>query len=136
MWATEYDKAFYSESSTHDLPSSANWHHFLDQHIGITGTQGDNGGYCDDAFALLSQGLRDAAVGYSTRDESDEIHLYVGYEGTSAWEYNLATGCSSDYSFGDICGCVAENSVNVYNRRNDEDVDSCPKHNFNTGGDR
>jgi len=136
VWHDEYQKAFYDESETHDLPSSANWHHFLDQHIGITGTQGDNGGYCDLAFGLLSQGLRDEAVGYSTRDESDEIHMYVGYEGTSAWEYNLASGCDSTYSFGDICGCVAENSVDVYNRRKGEDVDSCPKHNFNTGGDR
>jgi hypothetical protein len=128
VWADEYEKTFYSESKDHALPSSANWHHFLDTHIGITGTQGDDGGYCDDVFSALSHGLRNDAVGYATRDESDEVHLYVGYKGTTAWEYNLATGCSTDsISFGDICGCVAENAVNVYNRRMDTDVDSCPK---------
>lgn len=126
-WTDEYAKTFYSQSETHDLPSSANWHHFLDTHIGITGTQGDDGGYCDDVFAALTQGLRNTATGFATRDESDEIHLYVGYKGTTAWEYNLATGCSTDVSFGDICGCVAENAVNVYNRRKDEDVSTCPK---------
>ena len=78
-------------------------------------------------FASLSEGLRNSSTGFATRDESDEMHLYVGYKATTAWEYNLATGCSSDVSFGDICGCVAENSVNVYNRRMDTDLDSCPK---------
>jgi len=127
VWSDQYEKTFYGESETHDLPSSANWHHFLDTHIGLVGEQGDGGNYCDDAFASLSQGLRDAAVGYSTRNEEGEIHLYVGYEGTTAWEYNLYTGCSDDTDFGDICGCVAENSVNVYNRRMGTDVDECPK---------
>lgn len=126
-WEDEYEKAFFKKSKSHELPSSANWHHFLDTHIGITGTQGDDGGYCDDVFASLSEGLRDSGTGFATRDESDEMHLYVGYKATTAWEYNLATGCSSDVSFGDICGCVAENSVNVYNRRMDTEVDSCPK---------
>merc|ERR1711988_1996292 len=127
MELQEFEKAFFKKSKSHQLPSSANWHHFLDTHIGITGTQGDDGGYCDDVFASLSEGLRNSSTGFATRDESDEIHLYVGYEATTAWEYNLATGCSSDVSFGDICGCVAENSVNVYNRRMDTELDSCPK---------
>merc|ERR1711998_652599 len=127
VWENQYKKTFFDESDDNELPSSANWHHFLDTHIGLTGTQGDDGNYCDDAFAALTEGLHSSETGFSTRDESDEMHLYVGYQGTTAWEYNLATGCSSDVSFGDICGCVAENSVNVYNRIYDKDVDSCPK---------
>jgi len=124
VWSEQYKKTFFDET---ELPSSAHWHHFLDTHIGLTGTQGDGGGYCDEAFAALTKGLQSSYTGFATRDESDEMHLYVGYEGTTAWEYNLATGCSTDVSFGDICGCVAENSVNVYNRIYDKDVDECPK---------
>jgi len=124
VWEDQYKKTFFADK---ELPSSAHWHHFLDTHIGLTGTQGDNGNYCDEAFGALTKGLQSANVGFSTRDESDEMHLYVGYEGTTAWEYNLATGCDSSVSFGDICGCVAENSVNVYNRVHDTDVDACPK---------
>ena len=127
VWKDQYEKTYYGDGEN-DLPSSANWHHFLDQHIGITATQGDDGNDCDEVFAAISQGLRDDALGFSTRDESEEIHIYVGYEATTAWEYNLATGCSTDdVSFGDICGCVEENSVNVYNRKMGEDVDECPK---------
>merc|ERR1712023_531281 len=84
----QYKKTFFADK---ELPSSAHWHHFLDTHIGLTGTQGDNGNYCDEAFGALTKGLQSANVGFSTRDESDEMHLYVGYEGTTAWEYNLAT---------------------------------------------
>lgn len=123
-WADEYEKTYGGQSVTHDLPSSANWHHFLDTHIGII----SDSTTCDSIFAGISKGLRSSRTGYSSRDESGEIHLYVGYPGTTAWEYNLGSGCDTDeLNFGDICGCVAENSVNVYNRRHKTDVTSCPK---------
>lgn len=125
VWSKEYKETFFGGESS--LKESANWHHFLDTHIGLTGTQGDDGEACDAAFEALTKALKASGTGYATRDESDEIHLYVGYEGTTAWEYNLATGCSDDVSFSDLCGCVEENSVNVYNRRYGTDVSSCPK---------
>ena len=73
VWADQYEKTFYGESSTHDLPSSANWHHFLDTHIGLTGTQGDNGAYCDQACAEAECA---AAPGMAWKPENYSTHPY------------------------------------------------------------
>ena len=63
----------------------------------------------------LNAGLEAAGVPVGQREEADEIHYYVGYDGVLTWEYAvdpfpkcLPTATRNDGA--DICTCRADNN--------------------------
>lgn len=92
----------------------AGWDHWLDWHVGLKYKEYQTQAACD-MVDVLNTGLEAAALPVGQREEADEIHYYVGYDGLLTWEYAvdpfprcLPTATKNDGA--DICTCRADNN--------------------------
>uniref|UniRef100_A0A7S2AYI5 Uncharacterized protein n=1 Tax=Octactis speculum TaxID=3111310 RepID=A0A7S2AYI5_9STRA len=122
-----YESAVTKSHSEHLAPTGNwfGWDHWLDQHIGVRNTVYDPGDHkvmCERLSREITESLIHTEMPVGERlvmggggDKAlNQTHIYSGYHGTLAWEYNQQCYEWREESVPGICSCNAMNNDIAY----------------------
>ena len=98
--------------STYLETSGTSWDRYLDSHIGLFNDEYRNDvANCVPEVDAIESKMDALGVLKGNRDSEGSVHIYAGVKGLMSLEFNV--GCSS-VNYTDICGCIPENSYDLY----------------------